>query len=221
MPWPYLHVLWQGANALERRVQLPGALLFGPRNAHGGLQQVRSTNVAHEHEVAREDPHRLVRGRRITKQEREVLRRVSGGVHRADADLADLNHVAVAQERRAGLLRECVLPLGRACAGEHQPGASFLGEVAGARHEVRVDMGLSHRDDPQVEALREPDVLVRVAIRIKDERIPVAGANQVTGLGERVVIDAPQYHGPSLPVVCNNAPRTGIWRASSALCAVL
>jgi hypothetical protein len=113
-------MIGERAESVERVKERACARLHGVGHLGGLLEQVGTSHVAHEHEVAREDAHRTGRRRLVGDHEREVLGRVPGRVQHVEADVADGNHIAVTQQRGAVLRGEGVLPIGTAFGREVQ-----------------------------------------------------------------------------------------------------
>ena len=89
-------------NALQAAIQRPRARLHRPDDLGRALEQIGTTDIAGEDEVAREDAHRHVGRRGVRDHERQMLGRVSRRVQRAHADVADHEVVAVGQQHGAG-----------------------------------------------------------------------------------------------------------------------
>ena len=117
---PDLQIVGELADLAQRREELARALLLRAGLARRALEQIRTPDVAHEHEVAGENRHRLLGGREILHEKGEMLRSVARRVPRGDADAADVEHVAVSQQLCSVGGGKLVAPLRRSLVGEQQ-----------------------------------------------------------------------------------------------------
>ena len=179
---------------LQALPQRPRPHLHRPLDVGGAFEQVGTADVADEHEVAGDGGNRQVGGGAVGDQERQVLGRVAGRVQHVDADVANLQVIAVVQE--AAFRREGVLPVGIAFVGEIQRAAGLVRELARARHVVGVDVGFGDVRDPQAFVRGGLDVLVDVAVGVDDNGLAVGlAADQVAGLRNRRFEEALDEHG--------------------------
>ena len=94
-----------------------------------------------------------------------------------------------------------VLPALGLLAADVQRGARGAGQVASARQEVGVDVGLDHTDEVESEFVDLVEVLIEVSQGVDHGRFARAGTGDDVGrLGESVVVDTFEVHGvaPSL-----------------------
>ncbi len=133
--------------------------------AGGLVEQIGAPHVADEDEIAGQYIAGFVRRRAVGHQEREVLGRMTGGMHRAQDDVADPYVVPVFE----AFVRKAVLPLLAALVGEvkGRPGRSR--EFAGAGEVVGVDVGFGHGGNGHGVALGFVQIDLNVAPGIDDD----------------------------------------------------
>ena len=132
MRWQHLDVVGQCQEAVaQAREELVSALEAGVDAAGRLVEQVRSADVADEHEVAGEHEARLLGLRAVGHEERQVFGRVAGGVHRSQRHVADDDLVAVVHP--VGVVEAgAVGPVGSALVGDVHAGTGARRELAGA-----------------------------------------------------------------------------------------
>jgi hypothetical protein len=137
----------------------------------------------------------------VGHDERAVLRGVARRVEHGDLDLADADRLTVGQWLQVVAhepARRLVDPVRR---------AGQLGELARARDEVGVHMGLEHGDDVEAEVGRFEDVEVGAEVGDRVDHDALAGARaaeHVGGLRERLVADLLEDHPSSSPLRSRN-----------------
>ena len=205
-----LDVVGEGQELLlEAGEHLLRAEEAGVHAAGGLVQQVRTAQVAGEHEVAGEQVARGVGEGAVGDQEGQVLGGVARGVHRGHHDVADADLVAVVQ---AGGL-ELVLPVLPALAGDVDVRAGGRGQLAGAGEVVGVDVGLGDGGDLHAVLRGHVPVDVDVAAGVDHQRLAGALApDEVAGLGEVLVVDALDQHGILLRSMAGDACPEGFPR---------
>ena len=179
-PWAGIDACRVGQRqqlVVQRVVELPGELVAG--DALRG-QQVRSTDIADEQRVAREDGVGSV-GRPVVHDHADRLGRVARCVQHLEHDLPELDALAV------GELAGLELGLGERPVGDLGAGGGSQLEVAG--EEVGVEVGLHDELDRQPVLGRRLEVRRDVAARV-DDHGPAGGrvADEVRGLREAVEV---------------------------------
>lgn len=96
---PDLDEVGDAAQLFDCGEKASGGRFHVARVAHGGLEQIGATEIAHEHEVARGHPDGGGRvDAAVGDEQGEVLGRVPGRVDRAELDVADREGVAVFEQ---------------------------------------------------------------------------------------------------------------------------
>ena len=169
----------------QRVVEHPAKVVGGPAERH---PQIRPADVADEQRVAGEDRVRLGGAAlEVVDEDGNRFGGVARRLERGQADLAELDDIAVA-ERRERVLRP-------------GPGAEIDGD-AGAVAQLEVsgdEVGVKVREedvrDPQVVLGREGEILIDVALRIDDGCGVRAGvADEVRGVRQAIQIELLQDH---------------------------
>ena len=99
-----------------------------------------------------------------------MLGRVTRRVPDLQPHVADVDLVAVVQQACASGFRKCILPIRAALGGEQKLRAGETRQLAGAGHEIGVNVRLGDIRDRQLVLGRESDIAVDVAIRIDRDR---------------------------------------------------
>jgi len=195
VPGPDLQIVRQGLEAFYAVELLLRSGLCAAGGAGGLLQQIRPAHIAHEEEVPRENPHRLIGARGVSQQQGDVLRRVPRRVQHLDANVADHPVIALGHENDIGLMGEGVLPIGVAHVAEKEHGARSRSQLTPSAHIVGVNVGLCDVGDAQPLLLGGLEVLADVSVRVYDQRLSgLRAADQIGGLRQVVVVEVLQQH---------------------------
>jgi len=161
----------------QRGIELGGQLLGAVL-----AEQVGAADVEVEQGVAGEQGEGLIALLAVAQQQRDVLRRVAGRVDDFQADLTELQHLAV------GSLAQLETVVRRAATDDLC--AAAFGQRLGAGDEVGMDMGFDGVGDAQALLSGQVEVDIDVAPRVDhcgDRGLAVA--HQVGNLRQAVSID--------------------------------
>jgi hypothetical protein len=192
MAGPHLDVVGQREEAVAQAGEEPlGAFEAGVDAAGGLVEQVGPADVADEDEVAGEVEAGLLAGGAVGHQERQVLGGMPRRVDGLEPHVAELDDVAVLQQRAL----EAVLPVRVALVRQVELGARARRELARTGLVIGVDVGLGDGGDAQAVVGGEREVGVGVAARVDHDGLPGRlAADQVAGLGQVLVVDVLEEH---------------------------
>jgi hypothetical protein len=195
MSGPELHEVGERARPLQRCVQVACRAFHRPLHARGALEQIGTSNVTDEDEVARQQPDRRIARGFVSHEEGDVLRGVSGHVQHVQSHCSDADFLPRLEPPCAG---EGVTPINRRSlpfTRQQQLGVRRPGQCGRTGEEVGVDVRLGHGSDAESLEPRGLDVRCRIAQRIDDDGFfgALAG-DDVAGLGELVVIETAKEH---------------------------
>ena len=150
-PWPGQICSQSGrsANRCRLRYSVRALASIVPAIVRGALEQIGPADVADEHEVAGRRRDRLVRRGAVGHEKRQMLRRVPRRVHHVDADVADRDCDRRPSAASRPARGEGVLPGRVALVRDVHRRARARRQLAGAGHEVRVDVRLGDVRDPR------------------------------------------------------------------------
>jgi hypothetical protein len=116
-------------------------------------------------------------------------------MHDLEPDVADPEHVTVADQRRLVLRGEAVLPVGAALGAEVERRAGGVRELARARDVVGMDVRLRHVRDAELLGGGRREVGFDVAVGVDDDRLAGGGAaDEVGRLREPLIVESLEEH---------------------------
>jgi len=170
------------------------------RSFFGAAEQVGPRQVAREQRTTGQQHRRVLADRAVVQEERHVLGRVAGRVEHLDAQLADLEHLAVGE--RAVLVAEI------GCAGAQQVHAAGS-ELAETAQVVVVAVRVEREADAQPPFSGGVEVAGHVPLGVEDERLAgLVRADEIGRMAESLDGELPEEHEVRPWVVRAAGPRT-------------
>src|SRR4051812_21559213 len=134
MAGPDLQKVGEIARRADRVKELARQPIHRALDVRRALEEIRSADIADENEITSDHSNWSVARQTVGDDERQVLRRVTRRVTNVEANVADVELIAVRQQSRARLVSECVLPIGAALGRQQQLRTRCPCELGRARY---------------------------------------------------------------------------------------